>query len=436
MSSSSHEPTMTITAAGAGDPEGGAPAAVDGPGAPGGAGSGGERGGWLRRPRRRALTLALAVVVVVAAAALLTLRGTGSPERVTEPRAPAMQVGRDFVKVHPQTPAWRYLGFDTAKAEPALAPLPAPGRILFDEKRSAAVTAPLPGRIEKVTAELGQAVREGAELIAIRSTTLPDLRRDAEVAGATVRMKRTALERVRGLADVQAVPQKDVLVAEQELREAELALAAAMDKKRALQIGAFGASGLYWIRAGQDGTVVERRALAGMEVGPERDEPLAIVARLDEVIAIADVVEAEAALIEEGQLAEVSLSSRSPETFPGRVEHVGRIVDPARRTVAVRVRVVNKDGQLRPNAFARISFSPGKQPLVIVPSEAVVTDDDRSVLFVRHEVEGGAFRLDRRPVNVGRTRDGRTEILAGLAVGETFVSRGALLILNAIDLGE
>ena len=37
---------------------------------------------------------------------------------------------------------------------------------------------------------------------------------------------------------------------------------------------------------------------------------------------------------------------------------------------------------------------------------------------------------------MGRNREGRTEILSGLAAGEIFVSRGALLILNAIDLAD
>jgi cobalt-zinc-cadmium efflux system membrane fusion protein len=384
----------------------------------------------------RPAAITVAVLVVAAASATLIATRDRRPARAAPPRTRRMQIGQGFVEVHPEGATWRYLDFATARAEPALAPLPAPGRIVFDERRSAAVTAPLPGRIEKVAAELGQVVRRGEELIAIRSTTVPDLRREADLAGATVRLRRTSLERVRALAELQALPQKDLLNAQQDLREAELALAAAMDKKRALQIGAFGSSGLYWIRAGQDGTVVERRALIGMEVGPERDEPLAIIARLDEVIAIADVVDAEAAQVKEGDAAEVALSSHPGEPFAGRVEHVASIVDPSRRTVAIRVRVANPGGRLRPNAFARITFGPREAPVVIIPGEAVVTDDDKSVVFVRREAAGGAFRLERRPVTVGRSRDGRTEILAGLAAGEIFVSRGALLILNAIDLAQ
>ena len=200
---------------------------------------------------------------------------------------------------------------------------------------------------------------------------------------------------MRSLAEVQAVSQKEVLNAEQELREAELALAAAIDKKRALQIGAYGASGLYWIRAGQDGTVVERRSLIGMEVGPDRDEPLAVIAQLSEVIAIADVVD-EAALSRRAARRGGPLLATG-RSFTGRVEHVARIVDPHRRTVAARVRVPNTQGRLRPNAFARITFAPRSQHVVIIPADAVVTDDNRSVVFVRRQVEGGAFRLTGDP---------------------------------------
>jgi cobalt-zinc-cadmium efflux system membrane fusion protein len=378
----------------------------------------------------------LAVLAGALALALAIFLSSRPPQEPAVQPSPGMQIGDGYVKVHPQAAAWRYLEFATAGLERALAPLPAPGRIVFDERRSAAVTAPLAGRIERIGIELGQTVRRGEPLIAIRSTAVPDLRRDASLASATARMRRTALERVRALAEVQAVPQKDVLNAEQELREAELALAAALDKKRVLQITSFGASGLYWIKAGQDGTIVDRRALIGMEVGPERDEPLAVIARLDEVIVIADVVDAEAALIEEGQAAELSLTSQLAERHSGRVEHVARIVDPTRRTVAVRVRVSNKELRLRPNAYARVTFSPKEQPMVVIPTDAVVTDDDHSVVFSRRDVEGGAFRLDRRAVTTGRSRDGRVEIVSGLQPGEIFVSRGALLVLNAIDLAD
>ena len=50
------------------------------------------------------------------------------------------------------------------------------------------------------------------------------------------------------------------------------------------------------------------------------------------------------------------------------------------------------------------------------------------------EQMGGS--LVRREVRVGRQRDGRVEIAAGLAPGESYVEKGAILLLNAVDLAK
>ena len=51
-------------------------------------------------------------------------------------------------------------------------------------------------------------------------------------------------------------------------------------------------------------------------------------------------------------------------------------------------------------------------------------------------VIGHVQRLQRRRVVPGRNREGKVEILDGLRPGETFVAKGALLLLNAIDLAQ
>jgi len=102
--------------------------------------------------------------------------------------------------------------------------------------------------------------------------------------------------------------------------------------------------------------------------------------------------------------------------------------------VEVRVRVPNTGHVLRPNAFVQVAFVPADAPRIVVPAEAVVTDDQQSFVFVRSGEHPGA--LERREVMLGRQRGGRVEIVRGLAPGETYVTKGAILLLNAIDLAS
>jgi cobalt-zinc-cadmium efflux system membrane fusion protein len=270
----------------------------------------------------------------------------------------------------------------------------------------------------------------------VRSSALPELGRELKSSLAALAVKRASVERVRDLVRLGVVPEKELLFAEQELKDASLAREAAEGKRQSLRVGALDPRGLYWIRATKPGTVFERRALVGMEVGPDRPDPLVSIAELDEVIVIADVVEADVEGLRAGQVAHIVTSGgRSGPPIEGLVEHVSEFVDATRRTVAVRVRVNNGGRLLRPNAFVQVTFEPAGAPRIVVPSDAVVVDDQKSVIFVEASRPGEAKRLQRREVQVGRSRDGWTEVLEGLAEGETYVSRGALLLLNALDLG-
>jgi multidrug efflux pump subunit AcrA (membrane-fusion protein) len=151
---------------------------------------------------------------------------------------------------------------------------------------------------------------------------------------------------------------------------------------------------------------------------------------------VADILEADAAGVRPGQSASVTAANCEDTPLPGTVEYVAAVVDPLRRTVAVRVRVRNDKHLLRPNAFAQVTLNGTVgQPHIQVPAEAVVTDGQNAVVFVRRDEGAGHYRFERRTARVGRSRDGKTEVLDGLRAGETYVARGALLLLNALDLG-
>ena len=103
--------------------------------------------------------------------------------------------------------------------------------------------------------------------------------------------------------------------------------------------------------------------------------------------------------------------------------------------VDVRVRVPNPDAALRPNAFVQVAFTPDDQQHVVVPAEAVVTDDQQSFVFVR--TAGSETSLERRKVALGhqQRRPGRDRS-AGSRRATTYVTKGALLLLNAVDLAS
>lgn len=337
----------------------------------------------------------------------------------------------DAVTIQDGAPQWEYLELAVAEAKQAITPAPAPGRVAFDEKRSTSVTSPLPGRVDEVRVRLGDQVKTGDRLLAIRSGALADLDRELESARSQVAAKTRVAERSRDLVRIRAAPEKDLLAAEEDLREAQLALKAAIAKRDSLNASIEGDT-RFWITARQDGTVVEFDVAAGQQVGPDRDHPLLRLSNIDRVLVLTDLQEQDAYDVRVGSSATIRTAS-GDVTLPGVVEYVSEVVDPLRRTVELRVRAENAGHQLRPNAFVEVALVPDSmQPHVRVPAEAVVSDGEQSVVFVTRETG----RLERTPVTVGRRGGGEVELRGGLEPGTRYVAKGALLLLNQIHLEQ
>lgn len=342
-----------------------------------------------------------------------------------------MVVGDGSLALAPGAPQWKYLETAVAVSGPALDPLPAPGRVDIDERRSVSIWSPLAGRVESVAVRLGDPVARGARLFSVRSAALAELDRDVAQAQQAVAVKRRTAERARALVAMEAAPEKEAAAAEADLRDAELALRTAVSRKASVDVDPDG-DNLFWVRSPRAGTVVEMALTASQQVGPDRDRPLLRVADLDEVLVLADVAEGDAADLRRGAPVRITTRGGLAER-PGVVERVSSVVDPRRRTVEVRVRADNRDRALRPNAFAEVAFQadPGGHG-IRVPEEAVVSEGTRSFVFV---AQGGG-RLVRQEVALGRHRDGSVEIRRGLDPGARFVTRGALLLLNQLDLEQ
>lgn len=361
--------------------------------------------------------------------AVVLWRHSSSRELVRSPVA----VQGTTVKIAPGSAALGYLRFEQAKLQPVLEPEPVPGRVAVAESRAEPVVAPLQGRVDVVAARLGQRVRPGDRLVSLRSTALVDLLHEIEVLQASEAVRAKTVERLAALVQLRAAAEKDLLAAQLELEEVRLSRRAAELKLRSRPMEV-SSDGAYWLLAPRDGVVVERNVLVGEEVGPDRTQPLLVIADLSEVVVTADVPEHRATWLRAGGAAKIRSGALPGRVWSGEIEYVSEVVDPQRRMVNVRIRVANPDHLLRPNAFVQVVFDPGEGEVVVVPATAVVTDDQQAYVFVLADEDPPTLR--RRDVSTGRQNEYRVEILSGLEPGERYVAQGANLLANAIDLAR
>jgi len=324
--------------------------------------------------------------------------------------------------------------FDVTTVEPraALAPPPVAGRVATLDARTAPSFAPLEGRIAQVAVKLGDAVKRDEKLVLVRSPDMATLQRELKTSVVSLATKKTMSERVRRMVDLRAASQNDLLVADSELAEAELAVTSARTRLSSLNIRVADDGG-YWVIAQRAGIVVQLEAAVGKQVGPDKDRPVATVADIDEVQVLADLPQREAAHVAVGEAADIREAGDQTVLAVGKVEMVSQVLDQERQTIPVRIRVQNKPTVLRPHAFVEVILTPRQgASTVVVPAEAIVSDGARSAVFA--ELRPGSYQ--RRYVRLGnRTRE-QVEVLGGLSAGTRIVSRGALLLLSALTTGH
>jgi membrane fusion protein, copper/silver efflux system len=289
------------------------------------------------------------------------------------------------------------------------------GRVDYDETGLAWVNTKVGGWIEVLHVDqTGQLVRRGQPLLELYSPELV----------ATQEEFLIALENLRRLESGNARPEA--------LRQARDLIE---DGRRRLELWDIPPSQILALEergqivrrlpleAPSSGFVVDKSALQGQYVNP--GENLYRIADLSRVWIQAEVFEQEASLIRPGQEAEIRLPYAPGRTYRGRVDYIYPYLDPATRTIRVRLVVPNPELTLRPEMYADVRFTiPQDGDLLVVPNEAILDTGERQIAFVN--LGDGVF--EPRELKVGlRTRE-YTVVLEGLEEGEPVVVSGNFLI--------
>jgi membrane fusion protein, copper/silver efflux system len=206
---------------------------------------------------------------------------------------------------------------------------------------------------------------------------------------------------------------------------------AAQQRLRLLGLPGTGASrdGSITLSAPSNGVVSEVLAREGQSVAA--GTPLFRVNGTDTLWLEAAIPQAGSAGIGAGTKVSATINAVPGETFDGEVETLLPQIDPASRTQRARIVLRNDGGKLVPGMFAELTLRAAEgQAVPLVPTEALIATGADSRVIVMDA--NGAFRPVR--VQVGRSSNGRTEVLAGLEGGERVVTSGQFLIDSEASL--
>lgn len=137
-----------------------------------------------------------------------------------------------------------------------------------------------------------------------------------------------------------------------------------------------------------------------------------------------DLYEDEVALVRLGQTAEMTLRSYPNRVFRGKVTFIWPHLDPATRTLKVRLEFPNSDLALKPEMYADVILRVPLGRRLVVPKSAVLPTGERNLVFV----DRGEGRMEIRAIELGVETAEFYEVVSGLRPGERVVTAANFLI--------
>ncbi|MGE5246501.1 MAG: efflux RND transporter periplasmic adaptor subunit [Betaproteobacteria bacterium] len=317
------------------------------------------------------------------------------------------------IRISPDRQQLAGVRFATAALEDGGRTLRTVGTVGYDETRIVHVHSRVDGWIEQVTADFtGELVRKGQPLLTIYS---PDMLASEQELLLAARA-RDAM-RNNPLPDAAAHGESLFEAARRRLQLWDLS----DDQiQRVLQTGKPVRTTTLFAPAA--GFVTMRNAYPNQRITADTD--LYTIADLARVWVMADVFESDIPSIRVGDRARVSVPNTGAPAVSARISYIQPDVDPATRTLKVRLELPNPGLRLKPEMYVDAVFQiPGARRLTI-PAGAVVNTGDRQTVFL----DLGHGYLEPREVHVGEQHDGRATILSGLSPGDRVVASGTFLI--------
>ena len=319
-------------------------------------------------------------------------------------------------------------------------------------RTKAAVSAKIPGRLAMLNVSEGSAVQKGQIIARLDNADYAAAVGQAEAGLASA--KATLIEaqsdrdqmqrefvRVRDIRaqNPNLVSPQDVENADSKARQADARVSAQEARVDAaaasLRMAQANLENTY-IRAPFSGTVLRKEAEVGEVVAPSVGGGLtrgAVVTMADlaTLEVEVDVNEAYIARIQSDQRARITLDAYPDTAFRGVVRQIIPTADRQRATVQVKVSILDRDPRILTEMGAKVEFlqaprpvaagaaQPVERPRIIVPAEAVRSENGRDVVWI---VRDG--KLQKRDVDAGPVSGNFREIRAGLSGGEQLLVGG------------
>jgi membrane fusion protein, heavy metal efflux system len=317
------------------------------------------------------------------------------------------------------------LTVEPASAKAVSPKLTLPGIVESDPARTAAVLTPLGGRVISLKVALGDRVTRGQALAVIDSPDLGQAFDDDAKAADTATLTAKILERQEAQNKIGAASDRDLDQARSDHTQAAAEYARTQARLNMLGVspGNRPSSHLLTVSAPVSGSVTTLAVTPGTMIN-DPTQPLMTVADLSTIWVTAMAAEKDVAAVSKNQDAEVILAAYPDRVLHGKVLFVSDVIEADSRRNKIRIAFANSDYALKPNMFATVTLAGAGRSLVVLPSSALLMNNDRTSVFVAT----APWTFERRTVDPQLEEGSSVAIRSGVAAGEQVIVKGGILL--------
>jgi cobalt-zinc-cadmium efflux system membrane fusion protein len=275
----------------------------------------------------------------------------------------------------------------------------------------------------KVT--LGERVVRGQVLAIIDSPDFGQAYDDDGKAADTFRLTEKNLGRQEAQLKLGVASERDLDQARSDHTQAESEYARTQARLKMLGVptDTKPASRLLTVTAPVAGSVTTLSVAAGNMIN-DPTQPIMTIADLSTVWITALVPEKDVAAVSRNQDAEITLLAYPDRVLHGKVLFVSDVIEPDSRRNKVRIAFANADYMLKPNMFASVTLVSAPSSQVVLPSSALLMNNDRTSIFVAT----APWTFERRTVDPQLEEGSSVAIRSGVKAGEQVVVKGGILL--------
>ena len=335
---------------------------------------------------------------------------------------PLMVRQGDKIVVPDGSPLRGRLTVAAANSEAVRAKLVLPGIVEADPARTAAVLPPLSGRILDLKVALGDRVAKGQVLAVIDSPDLAQAYDDSDKAADLLRLTEVNLRRQEEAFRIGGAAARDFDQAKSDYTQAAAEYARTQARLKVVGARARGGRELT-VSSPISGSVTTLSVAPGNMIN-DPTQPMMTIADLSSVWVTALVPEKDISLVSRDEDAEVTLAAYPTQTLRGKVQTVSDVIEADSRRNKLRIAFANPSWMLKPNMFATVTLVAPDAQRVILPTSALLMNNDRTSVFVAT----APWTFERRTVETELGEGATAVITGGLAAGEQVVVKGGILL--------